>query len=341
MSNSSEKIRPLKRVTLADVARVAGVSTSTVSKALSGRPDVGAATKTRVLTIAEQMNFHPNQNAQNLASGRSGTVGLVTHDLEGRFSIPILLGAEDAFGAGKVSVLLCDARGDSIREQYHINALVGRQVDGLIIVGARPDPRSSLGMQPVPVVYAYAPSTNPQDTSVIVDNREGGRRAIRHLVDTGRKRIAIIGGDISYGAATDRVEGALEALNQAGLENLGDQPLYGAWSESWGRGACATIVDRYPDVDAILCGSDQIARGVLETLRERGINVPGDVAVVGNDNWEVLASEARPPLTSVDMNLELLGYRAASLLLQAIDGDPRPGIETVHTQLVVRGSTGQ
>lgn len=333
--------RTAKRVTLSDVARTAGVSPATASKALSGRHDVGAATKARVVEIAKQLNFRPNRHAQTLASGRSGTVGLVTHDLEGRFSIPILLGAEDAFGSGRVSVMLCDARGDLIREQYHVGALIGRQVDGLIVVGARPDPRESLGPQPVPVVYAYAPSTSPDDMSIIVDNHEAGRLAIEHLIYTGRRNIAVIGGDISYGAATDRVEGAEEALRSAGLEMLGGQALFGAWSENWGRGATSAILDQYPNVDAILCGSDQIARGALETLRERGLRVPEDVAVIGNDNWEVLAAGARPSLTSIDMNLEQLGRRAATLLLQAIAGQPASGIEKVHTQLVVRGSTAQ
>jgi len=330
---------PNKATTLSDVARLAGVSIATASKALNGRSQVRAETRERVIAAAEQLSFSPNSLARSLLSGRSGTVGLITHDLEGRFSIPTLMGAEDAFGSGKVSVLLCDARGDSIREQHHIQALLGRRVDGLIIVGARPDPRPSLGPLPVPVVYAYAPSENPDDVSLISDNVGGGRMSIEHLLACGRSRIGIITGEPSYGAAVDRVTGATQALHAAGLEIVGGQALYGAWTEEWGRGAARSLLARHPEVDAILCGSDQIARGVLDVLRELGRDVPGDIAVMGHDNWEILATNARPALTSVDMNLEELGRRAAAKLFDAMEGHPDHGVEVVPCRLVLRAST--
>src|SRR4029079_17477410 len=105
----------------------------------------------------------PNPLARGLHAGRTGTVGLLTSDLEGRFMIPILMGAEDAFGAGRINVFLCDARGDAIREQHHLKELLSRRVDGIIVVGRQTDPRPSLGQDiPVPVVYAYAPSDDPR-----------------------------------------------------------------------------------------------------------------------------------------------------------------------------------
>jgi LacI family transcriptional regulator len=328
-----------KATTLSDVARLAGVSLATASKALNGRAQVRAETRERVLEAAEQLSFSPNGLARSLLSGRSGTVGLITHDLEGRFSIPTLMGAEDAFGAGKVSVLLCDARGDSIREQYHIQALLGRRVDGLIIVGARPDPRPSLGRLPVPVVYAYAPSEDLDDVSIVTDHVAGGRMGVEHLLACGRSRIAIVSGDPSYGAAVDRVKGATEALTAAGLEMVGGAALFGAWTEEWGRGAVRSLMLKHPEIDAILCGSDQIARGALDVLRELGRDVPADIAVMGHDNWEVVATNSRPALTSVDMNLEELGRRAAAKLINAIEGHPDHGIETVPPRLVLRAST--
>ena len=328
-----------RTATLSDVARLAGVSIATASKALNGRAQVRAETRAKVVAAAEQLSFSPNSLARSLLSGRSGTVGLITHDLEGRFSIPTLMGAEDAFGSGKVSVLLCDARGDSIREQHHLQALLGRRVDGLIIVGARPDPRPSLGRLPVPVVYAYAPSQDPDDCSIVTDNVGGGRLAIEHLLACGRTRVALITGDPSYGAAKDRVTGALQALHAAGLEPVGDKALFGAWSEEWGRGATRGLLSQHPQLDAILCGSDQIARGCLDALREAGREVPRDVAVMGHDNWEILASNARPPLTSVDMNLEELGRRAAARLFEAMEGTPAHGVETIACRLALRSST--
>ncbi|QGQ20414.1 substrate-binding domain-containing protein [Cellulomonas sp. JZ18] len=329
-----------RATTLADVAKLAGVSIGTASKALNGRQQVRAETRERVLSAAEQLNFSPNVLARHLLSGRSGTVGLVTHDLEGRFSIPTLMGAEDAAGTGKMSVMLTDARGDALREQYHVQALLGRRVDGLIVVGARPDPRPSLGTLPVPVVYAYAPSQDPRDMSIVSDNVGGGRLAAEHLVACGRERIAVVTGDPTYGAARDRVAGVTAVLTSAGLQLVGGQALYGTWSEEWGRTAAALLLAQHPDLDAIACGSDQIARGVLDALRESGRRVPEDVAVTGHDNWEVLALNARPPLTSVDLNLEELGRRAAARLFAAIEGEPASGVDQVDCRLVPRGSTG-
>jgi LacI family transcriptional regulator len=327
-------------VTLTDVARLAGVSVATASKALNGRQQVRAETRARVVEAAERLSFSPNALARGLLAGRTGTVGLLTSDLEGRFSIPILMGAEDAFGAGRTAVFLCDARGDAIREQHHVRALLSRRIDGLIVVGDRTDPRPSLGRDlRVPVVYVYAPSDDPDDLSLVTDNLGGGQLAIEHLIARGRRRIAHITGDVSYGAAADRAEGARSALAHAGLPLVGDQVMFGEWSEAWGRGATRMLLERAPDVDAIFAGSDQIARGVLDALHELGKNVPDDIAVVGFDNWEVLAANSRPPLSSVDLRLEELGRVAAEHLFAAIDGEVGTGVVAQPCRIVARTST--
>jgi LacI family transcriptional regulator, galactose operon repressor len=337
---TEESVPRPRAATLRDVAVLAGVSVATASKALNGRSNVHPETRRRVIEAAERISFTPNTLAQAILAGQTGTVGLLTNDLEGRFSLPILMGAEDAFGAGKMSVFLCDARDDAIREQYHLKALLGRRVDGLIVVGSNTDPRESLGHDlPVPVVYAYAPSTDPLDSSVIPDNVNAGTLAIEHLVATGRTRIAHVTGDVNYAAARDRATGALGALAAAGLELAGERVRYGAWTEAWGRAATHTLLSQGVELDAILCGSDQIARGVMDVLRDRGFDVPREVAVMGFDNWQILTSGARPELTSVDMNFEMLGRRAAQRMFEAIDGKQTPGVERMPCRVVVRGST--
>jgi LacI family transcriptional regulator len=328
-----------RAATLNDVARLAGVSIATASKALNGRGDVAAATRRRVEAAAADLAFTPNPMAKGLLAGRTGTVGLLTSDLDGRFMLPILMGAEDAFGAGQVNVFLCDARGDAIREQHHLKALLSRRVDGIIVVGRQTDPRPSLGQElPVPVVYAYAPSDDPRDLSLTPDNEAGGRLAIEHLLACGRTRIAHISGDPAYAAAQDRLAGARAALADAGLDFVGE-PQFSEWSEHWGRDAAALLLQRHPDIDAIFCGSDQIARGVLDTARDLGRHVPDDLAVVGYDNWEVLATNSRPELTSVDANLQQLGRIAAQRVFDAIDGELVRGVHHLPVRLVIRGST--
>ena len=326
--------------TLKDVAKLAGVSIATVSKALNGREHVRAETRDRVRRAAEELRFSPNQLAQGLLAGRTGTVGLLTSDLEGRFSIPVMMGAEDAFGADSTSVFLCDARGDAIREQHHLRALLSRRVDGVIILGDTTNPRSSLGQDiPVPVVYAYAPSEDDQDISVVSDNVDAGRLAVEHLLDCGRSQIAYISGDATYAAATDRVAGAKAALHKHGLELVGGEALYGAWTEGWGRAAVRTLLNRFPEIDGVLCGSDQIARGVLDSLREVGKDVPRDISVMGHDNWEQIASQSRPALSTIDMRLQEVGRVAARLLFAAIAGDAQPGVHKIACRVVTRDST--
>ncbi len=326
--------------TLSDVARLAGVSMATASKALTGRHHVAEATRERVAAAAEKLAFTPNQSARNLLEGRTGTVGLLASDLEGRFMIPVLAGAEDAFGTGSVNVFLCDARGDSVREQHHLRALLNRRVDGIIVVGDTTNARPSLGPRiPVPVVYAYAPSQDPSDTSVVPDNVGGGSLAVDHLIAVGRSRIAHITGEPSYAAAQDRARGVANSVDAAGLELI-TPAMFGSWSERWGRDAAALLLRKHPDVNGIVCGSDQIARGVLDTLRDAGRSVPNEISVIGYDNWEVLAANARPGLTSVDAALEQVGRVAAMRIFEAIDGKPLvPGTEALPVRIVLRGSS--
>lgn len=340
MTNASRPSTRATTTTLTDVARAAGVSISTASKALSGNGHVKAETRDRVRSAAERLAFSPNALARSLSARRSGTVGLLTSDLEGRFSMPILLGAEDAFGAGEVSVFLCDARGDLIREQHHVKALLSRKVDGLIVVGSSTDSRPSLGRNiPVPVIYVYSPSDDPADFSVVTDTLGAARMATEHLIASGRRHIAHIAGDIDFGAARDRATGVTETLRHAGLTLAGGRVMYGSWDEAWGRGAARLLVEQAPEVDAIVCGSDQIARGVLDALHELGRDIPGDVAVIGFDNWAVLTQHSRPPLTSVDPRLEELGRTAAKRLFEAIDGAEAYGVESIPGRLVTRGTT--
>lgn len=328
------------RATLRDIAAVAGVSVATASKALNGRSDVSAETRSRVQVAAEELQFTPNAAARELVSGRTQSVGLITSDLAGRFSLPILRGVEGAFGSQQVSVLLTDAREDSIREQHHVRYLLSRNVEGLIVVGSRTDPRPSLGQDlPVPVVYAYAPSDDERDLSLVCDNIGAGRLVTRHLLSIGRRRIAQILGDSSYQASRDRLTGVQRALAESGLEPVGPTEMFGSWSESWGRAATSQLMEAGLDVDAIICASDQIARGCLDTLRDRGIDVPGDIAVASFDNWEILATGSQPQLTSVDMNFQAMGRIAAESIVSALSGAESTGLITQECRLVIRGST--
>jgi LacI family transcriptional regulator len=325
---------------LADVARLAGVSVATVSKALNGKDRVSEATRRRIVLAAEQLAYPLDGGEGPGAVNPGGTVGLLTSDLEGRFSLPILKGAEDTFGAGSVSVFLCNARGDAIRERHYVSALLGRKVDAIMVVGSRTDARNPIGQNlPVPVIYVYTPSSDPLDFSLTPDNVDAGRLAIRHLLESGRRKIAYLTGPHNEQASSDRHRGVDEVLAQGAIA-LVHKTAQGEWTEHWGRVACANLLDQGYAFDAVLCDSDQIARGAIDALRERSITVPDQVAVIGFDNWDSIVEGTHPKLTSVDMQLEGLGRLAAQRLFDAMKGTPLPqGPQILPCALVVRGST--
>jgi LacI family transcriptional regulator len=329
----------MRRVTIRDVAAEAGVSIGTASKALNGQGKLRAETRERVAEVAERLGFAPNTLAQALLAGRSFTVGLITTDSFGRFSIPVMLGVEDALGTGQVSVFMCDTRDDPERERRHVETLAARRVDGLIVTGRRIEPRPPVVAGPgIPVVYAMTQPVGEDGPAVLPDDEGGGRAAAEHLLHGGRRRIGHITGPERFLGARMRAAGFGATLAQAGLRAHGGV-RFGEWSERWGRQAAARLLAEEPGTDAIFCGSDQIARGVADTLRAAGRAIPGDVALVGFDNWEPMALGAQPPLTSVDMCLEEVGRVAAGLLLAAIAGEPARGTRRVPGRLVTRQSS--
>ena len=171
-----------RTATIRDVAALAGVSVGTASKALNGRGSLRADTVARVRQAAGQLDFHPNPAARSLHAGRTYTVGMITTDTIGRFSIPLLIGAEDTLGAGEMSVLLCDARDDPIREQHHLRTLLGRRVDGIIVTGRRAGTRQPLGRHG-PGGLRLPGVVLPADCSVVPGRGRGrppGRRPPAH-----------------------------------------------------------------------------------------------------------------------------------------------------------------
>lgn len=331
-------------VTIRDVAARAGVSIGTASKALNGQGKLRAETRARVAEAASDLGFAPNMIARGLLGGRTYTVGVITSDSFGRFSIPVMLGAEDALAAGQISVFMCDTRDDPARERRYVETLMARRVDGLIVAGRRIEPRPSIGAgPPVPVVYAMTQSLDSDEPSVIPDDYGGGRLAAGHLLAAGRQRLAHIAGPARFLAARKRARGFCDAVTSSGAARgaAPEDVLYGEWSEAWGRQAARILLDDMPDADGMFCGSDQIARGVCDTLRSRGRRIPDDVAVIGFDNWEPMVTGCAPPLTSVDMCLEDVGRAAARHLLAAINGEPSHGLHTIRSRLVVRESAGR
>jgi LacI family transcriptional regulator len=329
-------------ITIRDVARTAGVAISTASKALNDRGKLRPETRTRVREAAERLGFRRNDLAQSLLRGRTFTVGLLTTDSYGRFSIPLMIGIEDALGPAQISVFLCDARDDPARERQYISSLLAKRVDGIIVTARRTDPRRPIdvGAAHVPVLYAYTQVEAPDALCLLPDDRQGGHLATAHLLRNGRRCLAHITGPMRFEAVRLRREGMDQALAEHDRDLPEHRVLSGPWQEAWGYEAAGRLLDADPHIDGIFCGSDQIARGAVDALRERGVRVPDDVAIVGFDNWEVIAAATRPALTTVDMNLPALGRLAGTRLLAMIGGERASDIIRLPCSLVVRASCG-
>ena len=316
-----------KAVSLRDVAAVAGVSTSTASKALRGQGKLSEETRHRVLAAAERLDFQPNALGQFLAQGRSATIGILAENAPGAFTMPVLTGATTAFGERDLSVLVYDSHLDRTVLAATVRKLKARKIDGLLVIGdgTGSDMHSISDGFTVPVVYAYGVSDDPADASFMHDGFLAGRLAGEHLVHQGRTRIAHITAATTDLSAVARADGLRAALDDAGLPLVLGRPLHGDWTRAWGVHAATQLLASGEQVDAVFCGNDTIAGGVQQVLRDAGRSVPDDVAIVGMDNLSGLSGQPDGSLTTIDPRLRELGAIAARYLADAIEGGPYEG----------------
>jgi LacI family transcriptional regulator len=332
--------------TIRDVANLAGVSIGTASKALNGKGQLKATTRLRVESAATQLGFRPNELVRSLLRGRTYTVGLLADDFVGRFSMPLLAGIEDTLADAEISVFLCTTRENVELERKHISSLLAKQVDGIIVCGHRSDPRPSIdiGNRKTPVVYAYGYVDDGKTPCFQVDNADGARKATEHLMSLGRKRIAHIGGPWSWRDAQKRLQAFITTMQDHHYE-IPENGIVGGgnWDAKWGYQAAHQLMANHPDIDGIFCACDTIALGAIEALHELGRTVPGDVSIVGFDNWDAIALNAHPNLTTIDMNFHQLGVNAGRALLEKIEqgeNAPHHGVVALPCTLVIRDSCG-
>jgi LacI family transcriptional regulator len=336
--NSASRTTP----TIRDVARLAEVSIGTASKALNASGRLSLETREKVKRVASEIGYRANDLAHSLRRANSRTIGIISNDSFGRFTFPIVEALEERLADEGIAVFMCNATDDPQRERQHLDQLLGKRIDGLVVTARRADKRAPIGISAagLPVIYVFSQTDDPDALSLLPDDEGGAALAVEHLVSLGRKRIAHITGPEHFEAVRLRHRGYEGALAAAGLPAIAGLYRSGVWSEAWGREAAADLFSGPGEKpDAIFCGNDQIARGAVDALRERGIGVPGDVAIVGFDNWDVIALASRPPLSSVDMNLKALGREAGESLLEMVAGRRLSGVRRRPCSLVVRDSS--
>jgi len=301
-----------KKVTLSDVAKLAGVSLSTASKALNGSTRISQATRDRVEEVARRLDFQPNALAQSFARGRSQTIGILTQNAIGTWSAPILVGAASYLGKHEHATLFYDAAFDARVLEASIRKLRARRIDGLLVIGDGPHYtlRSVSHSFSVPVAYVFTSTDGPDDATFVPDGVMAGRLAAEHLIEIGRRRVAHLtaADDI---AATERLQGLRDGLAVAGLAPVAVHARPD-WSEDTGAATATELLSSGVEFDAIFCGNDHVARGAEKVLLAAGLRVPEDVALVGVDNWEgTIVGQGTRHLTTIDPLLSRLGAAAA------------------------------
>jgi LacI family transcriptional regulator len=330
---------------LKDIAADIGVSAITVSKVLRNKPDVGDATRKRVLQRVKELNYRPNLLARGLASGRSNTVGLIVPDLVHTFFAEFAKGLKAGLRKRGYQLVLASAEEEPEMELEEVDNLLARGVDALLLASCQTTPadlRSLLGSN-VPCVLIDRVLPDLATHFVGTDDFAAGSMATEHLISLKRRKIAHIGNsDMSTGA--DRFRGYKEALHLAGiplnqnlivhstrLEESGDRVGYEAM---------ATILKSRKRPDAVFCYNDLSAVGAIKYILGAGLRVPNDIAVIGCGNLR-LATYLEVPLSSIDQNTAELGEQAARLTASLLSGASSPGFRDIRVEpkVIARAST--
>jgi DNA-binding LacI/PurR family transcriptional regulator len=331
--------------TLEQVALLAGVSRATASRVVNQSPKVSDEVRRAVEAAIAQLAYVPNRAARALVTRRSDSVGVViTEPTDRLFMDPffprLLRGISAELAARELQLVLLMP--GSPKETEQVERYLGAgHVDGVLLVSLHGnDPLPSwLADRGIPVVVGGRPPRHAAVSYVDVDNRQGGRSAVEHLVEIGRRRIATIAGPADMPAGLDRLSGYRDAI--ADTELTADPALVATadFSREGGAAAMRALLERRPDIDGVFAASDLMAAGALMALRESGRRVPDDVAVVGYDDSQIAAT-TDPPLTSVSQPIEEMGVEMTRLLA---DNAARPTSTPRHvilaTQLIERAST--
>lgn len=325
-------------VSIKDIAKAAGVSPSTVSRALSDHPRISDETKERIRRLAQETGYTPSLLARSLVTRDTATIGVVITRASDPFLTHLVASIEEVAQEQGYSVLMSSSYTDPDRELEVVGAFHGRRTSGIIVIGSQIDV-GYLQMRdrfPLPIVLTNC-RTYPY--SVSTDNPAGARRAVEHLVQLGHRRVAYIANRRSQRTNLDRLAGYQRVLAENGIPAKEDIIVEGDGTLLGGNRAARILLSRTQPPTAVFCFNDMTALGVLSALREARIRVPDAMSVVGFDDVE-FATYCYPRLTTVRQPTDLMGQRVIHMLLELIQGQEDVEPEVLPTELVIRESTG-
>ena len=327
-----------------DVARLAGVSTSTVSAVLNKNVPVSDNKKQRVLRAMEALHYQPDQIARSLKKGRTCAIGIVIPDITNAFYPEVVRGAEEAALAKGYAVLLCDSQEDPVRENDHLVQLFSRRVDGILLACCRDSTSYETTLRlHIPCVFVdRLPAAKAQGT-VSTDNVHAGYIAARHLLELGHHQIAMIVGQTALSPHRNRLEGFRKAMQEANLPIRDEHLIYGDVQIQSGLEAAVNLLKLKSRPTAIIANNNKLLMGLLQALDENKVQVPAQMSVLGIDDfaWNKYLS---PGVTAVAQPMYEMGREAVDVLFQLMSRDDEcsqqwPKNVLLHAELRVRQST--
>ncbi|MCY4141179.1 MAG: LacI family DNA-binding transcriptional regulator [Rhodobacteraceae bacterium] len=328
--------------TISQVAREAGYSPATVSRFLNNRIELPASTALRIDAAVARLGYRPNLLARRLSTGRTETIGLVAPEISNPFFAKLAATIEDEAELHGYSVLMSSTRGAREREITYLRRLEDRHVDGLIMMTNEPDDGTLAKCIDTHsnVVLVDEDVPGVAVPKIFVENEYGAYLATRHLIGAGHTGIAHIGGPRDLMSVRERMDGYLRALREDKMEPALSRVLLGSYSREFGAAAIDRILSDTDRPTAMFCGSDIVATGVMQRLRERGLNVPDDISVVGFDDMP-FADMLAPALTTVRQPIETLGRKAFRDLYALINKQETVAEERLPVSLVERKSVAR
>jgi DNA-binding LacI/PurR family transcriptional regulator len=331
------------RAQIKDVARVAGVSTATVSHVINNTRAVSEETRERVMRAIESCDYYPNSHARSLASGRSHTLGLLVSDISNPFFPELVKSIETVAFEKGYDIILSNTDYNDERTLNYVRRFIERKVAGVALMTSELDREliDDLARCHVPVVFLDIGSAGVCMSNLLVDYGAGIEEAIRHLVSLGHRNIAYVGGPARLRSAAKRLEAFRQSMN-CQLPGVSSPLIYEAdFRMEGGRRAARELLNSSELPTAVVVANDMMALGVMQECRERGLHVPNDISIVGFDDI-AFAALSNPPLTTIRLPREELGRKAVDALLATIGDSDRQGVEiNIPTHLVLRDSTGR
>jgi LacI family transcriptional regulator len=335
-----------KAPTMRDVARLAEVSVATVSAVANGTAGVSPKRAERVRKAMEALDYHADQIARSLKTGRTQVIGTVLPDVTNPFYPEVIVGAEEIARAAGYSVILCNANEDAEQEQQQLNTLFSHRVDGVLI--ACSDPAISfdrLMRRRFPIVCFDRIPPGFRGDTVTTDNASGGYEATRHLIDLGHRRIAVLAGRAGLSTHSARLEGFRKAMSEARLQVPDEYCLTGGMVPETGYEAGRKLLSLPNPPTAVFCTNNKLFLGLVRAVNQTGVRCPEEISLVGFDDlaW---TENFHPRLTTVAQPTRELGRRAMQLLIERVESEgedfPGPARKVLlKPELRVRESTAR